>query len=44
MTNLNAVLQVYFVDADIDDVVNTTYGLNSSKQSPKVSISDGMAE
>ena len=44
MTNLNAVLQVYFVDADIDDVVNTAYGLNSSKKSPKVSISDGMDE
>ena len=44
MTNLNAVLQVYFVDADIDDVVNTAFEFVSSKKSSNVSIENGMDE
>ena len=43
MTNLNAVLQVYFVDADIDDVLNSAIWIKSSNF-PVLSISEGMNE
>ena len=43
MTNLNAVLQVYFVDADIDDVLNSAIWIQSSNF-PVLSISEGMNE
>ena len=43
MTNLNAVLQVYFVDADIYDVLNSAIWIKSSGF-PVLSISEGMNE